>query len=222
MDSILAIVPAFNAESTLGELLTRLRQYPELQEVVVINDGSTDATGEIAKQSGALLLEHTRNKGKGAALQTGFDYALTRSGWDAVVTIDADLQHMPEELPKFFRTRRETGADIVIGYRGRLGTRMPLPRMASNTLTSMLVSARTGLKIKDSQCGYRLIGSEVLEVVRLESEGYEAETEFLLKAARNGFRVEFIPIMTIYNNERSFMTHWETTKRFIQVLMKEY
>jgi hypothetical protein len=99
---------------------------------------------------------------------------------------------------------------------------MPLERIVSNTITSSLVSARTGVPIKDSQSGFRLIGRNVLSAINLDSDGYEAETELLIKAARKGFRITFVPIATIYGTSRSYMTHWKTTKRFLQVLFKEY
>jgi glycosyltransferase involved in cell wall biosynthesis len=222
MNSVLALIPSYNAASTVGDVMRTLKGFPELKEIIVVNDGSTDETGRIAEQTGATVLHHATNRGKGAALRTGFAHALGKSGWDALVTIDADLQHRPAELPAFLSARRDRRANIVVGHRARVGTGMPVHRIVSNMLTSVLVSARTGMLIKDSQCGYRLIGREVLESVGIESDGYEAETEFLLKSARHGFRIEFVPITTVYNHERSFMTHWETTKRFMKVLMKEY
>jgi hypothetical protein len=99
---------------------------------------------------------------------------------------------------------------------------MPLSRIVSNSLTSFLVTARTGISIPDSQCGYRLIGREVLESVVVDAEGYEAETELLIKAAAHGFRIGWVPVNTIYRGEKSHMTHWTTTKQFIRTLLKEY
>jgi GT2 family glycosyltransferase len=99
---------------------------------------------------------------------------------------------------------------------------MPVHRKLSNTITSALVGLRTGVKIKDSQCGFRLIRRSVIEHVRLDSTGYEAETEFLIKAARRGFTIEFVPVQTIYGKEKSYMTHWATTMNFIKVLFRKY
>jgi GT2 family glycosyltransferase len=161
------------------------------------------------------------NLGKGRALQTGFQEFL-KSDSPFAVTMDADLQHRPDDLPSFVSIQAATDADVVVGKRQRLGTSMPMSRILSNTLTSQLVSMRTGVRMEDSQCGYRLIKRDVLESVGLESSGYEAETEFLIKAAKKGFRITFVPIQTVYGNEMSFMTNWKTTVGFVKVLLKEY
>jgi glycosyltransferase involved in cell wall biosynthesis len=141
---------------------------------------------------------------------------------DAVITMDADLQHDPVEIPHFVAERSRCNADFVIGYRKRLGSGMPIHRIMSNTITTALVWAKTGVKVRDSQSGYRLITRRVLSSITVESDGYEAETEILIKAARKGFRFAFIPIATIYGGAKSHMTHWWTTKQFLKVLLKEY
>ncbi len=219
---IAILIPAYNAETTLKILIPKLFSFVSGSQIIVVDDGSSDDTFTVAKAMGVTPLRHEHNQGKGAALKIGFEFVTTSTRFDAVVTLDADLQHRPEDLPLFLDARRRTGASVIIGYRARLGTAMPVSRILSNSITSALVSARTGVFIKDSQCGYRLVSREVLQAVTIESTGYEAETEFLIKAARRGFSIKFIPIQTVYNGERSYMTHWHTTKRFIQVLMKEY
>lgn len=216
------LIPAYNAAATLSELLQRLFYFVKADDIVVVDDGSGDRTASIGQRAGVKVVRHSKNRGKGAALKTGFEAIKTLQQYDAVVTMDADLQHQPEELPKFLEARNSKRPNVVVGYRARLGTTMPLARRLSNTITSKLVSARTGRQILDSQSGYRLIGREVLDAVSLESDGYEAETELLIKAAQKGFSIEFVPIQTIYGNERSYMTHWHTTKRFLQVLLKDY
>ena len=216
------LIPAYNAADTLPELLQRAMTFVRHQDIIVIDDGSLDGTGAVASNAGVIVLRHARNRGKGAALRTGFEYVRSCARYGAVITMDADLQHCPEELPKFLEARRNQGSSIVIGCRDRIGSRMPLHRVLSNTITSALGAARTGVAIKDSQSGYRLIGLEVLESISLESNGYEAETELLIKSALKGFTIDFIPIATLYGNERSHMTHWETTRRFLQVLLKDY
>ncbi len=216
------LIPAFNAAATLPELLSRLFLVVPRESICVIDDGSTDGTGKTAESMRVRVLRHTTNRGKGAALKTGFQFLRTLTRYDAAVTMDADLQHVPEELPLFLEARFQRGAQLVIGARRRRNSTMPLHRRASNCITSFLVSARTGQDILDSQSGFRLIGSEVIESVDLEADGYELETELLLKAARKGFRIEFVPISTIYGGEQSHMIHWSTTKRFLRLLFKEY
>jgi hypothetical protein len=136
--------------------------------------------------------------------------------------MDADLQHEPVEIPNFIAERSRTNADFVIGVRSRLGSGMPVHRMLSNTITSVLVSVKTGVKVRDSQSGYRLICRNVLSSIVIESDGFEAETEMLIKSARLGFRFAFVPIATIYAGAGSHMTHWHTTKQFLRVLFREY
>ena len=216
------VIPAYQARSTLQELVARLRHSMRDLHIIVVDDGSTDDTTELAAAMGTIVLRHEQNRGKGAALQTGFDFAKKQTDVDFVFTMDADLQHQPEEMQNFIRTQQQTGAEIVIGWRERIGTHMPIHRIISNTLTSKLVSLKTGIKMRDSQCGFRLIRRNVLEKIQLESCGFEAETEFLIKAARHGFKIEFVPIHTVYGTEKSYMTHWKTTMNFLRVLLQEY
>ncbi|RPI05923.1 MAG: glycosyltransferase family 2 protein [Ignavibacteriae bacterium] len=221
-NSIAVLIPAFNADETAAELLHRVRLAVGDGLLVVVDDGSMDRTSEIARDNGAVVLRHERNRGKGAALQTGFDFLKKRAGIEFVLTMDSDLQHLPEDIPKFLLVQSTTNADIVIGWRQRTGTRMPVHRRISNGMTSALVGLRTGRKIKDSQCGFRFFRRSVIERIRLESTGYEAETEFLLKAARLGLTIEFASVETVYGAEKSYMTHWATTVNFIKVLFRNY
>ena len=220
--TIAVLIPAFNAECSLTELVHRLRSTIGNVQIVIVDDGSTDRTNEVAASIGSVVLRHEMNRGKGAALQTGFDFFNKQTGIEFILTMDADLQHQPEDVSKFLLVQQKTIADIVIGWRERIGTRMPINRRLSNTITSALVGMRTGVKIKDSQCGFRLIRRSVIENIQLESTGYEAETEFLIKAAHRGFKIEFVPVQTIYGAEKSYMTHWVTTVNFIKVIFRKY
>ncbi len=215
------LIPALNAAESLPALLERTLQFVSCNSVFVINDGSGDATKTAAEKFGVNVISHEMNRGKGAALQTGFDTVL-KGPFDAVVTMDADLQHRPEEIPNFFTFHSVTKKDVIIGSRMHNTKQMPFHRILSNTMTSALVRMRTGAAISDSQSGFRFITRAVLEHVRLESAGFEAETEFLIKAAARGFTFGSIPIDTIYAGERSHMTHVQTTVNFIKVLLKQY
>jgi glycosyltransferase involved in cell wall biosynthesis len=216
------VIPALNAARTLSEVLAKVALYVPPQSILVVDDGSADATARIAEESGVIVIRHPVNRGKGAALQSGFEYILAHSEFECVITLDADLQHDPAEIPKFVTRWNQGGVDVIVGSRKRAGSKMPFHRRLSNIITSSLVSARAGVVIKDSQSGYRCISRDVLSEVRLDCDGYEAETEMLIKAASRGFKIDFVPIATIYGTERSSMTHWQTTKRFLQVLLKEY
>ncbi len=216
------LIPAYNAARSLPHLLERLEHLVQRDSVFVVDDGSTDDTSRHLEAAGISHLRHASNLGKGAALRTGFEHLLTRPDWDAVVTMDADLQHLPEDLPRLVECWEKGRADLVLGARRRTGVGMPLPRIVSNTITSFLVSARCGSWVADSQCGYRLLARSVVGKVRFDSDGYEAETELLIRALLLGFRVESVPVQTVYGSETTHMTPWATTRSFLEVLFREY
>ncbi|MBW7887347.1 MAG: glycosyltransferase family 2 protein [Bacteroidetes bacterium] len=215
------LIPAFNAASTLSPLLRETLAYVPQENILLVDDGSFDTTASVAEAHGVYTIQLKKNCGKGAALQRGFSKILA-SDYDAVITMDADLQHEPKEIPNFIRRAEETCADVVIGNRLHQLRGMPVHRILSNVLTTFLVEARTGVRLRDSQCGFRFIKTEVLRSVQLSCSGFEAETEFLIKAALCGFRFDAIPISTIYAGEKSHMTHFNTTVQFLKVLLKEY
>jgi glycosyltransferase involved in cell wall biosynthesis len=219
---LVCLIPAYNAAITVPQIVQRALACLPGAEVLVVDDGSTDSTSIVAAAVGARVLTHRRNRGKGAALQSGFDVLLRDDHIERIATVDADLQHRPEDLPLFVEEMDRSNADIVVGHRERWGTRMPLHRILSNTITSALVRARTGIDIPDSQCGLRLIRRRVIEDVRMTAAGFEAETEFLLKSGRKGYRIASVPIQAVYAGEKSHMTHWKTTVEFIRVLFREY
>lgn len=219
--NVCVVIPAYNASSSIGELLTRTVRLVPYDAIVVVDDGSDDDTAEISARFNVRIERHSHNRGKGAALRTGFQFCLS-SPCNAVITMDADLQHAPESIPDFLRLFTLRQRDIIIGNRLHNMTGMPLHRRASNSVTTMLVRARTGIDIRDSQSGFRLIARRVLENISLETDGYEAETELLIKAARKGFTFDAIPIATIYTGEKSHMSHVHTTMNFIKTLFRQY
>lgn len=221
MSAVALLIPCLNAEVSLHTLIERSLPFVPAEDIIVVDDGSTDRTASIARDHGVTVLSHHYNRGKGAALQTGFDHVLQRSD-EAVITIDADLQHEPERIPDFIEHRNSTGEDVIIGSRLHDLRGMPIHRRLSNTITTELVRLRTGAAISDSQSGYRYIHRRVIEQVRLTSSGFEAETEFIIKAAAAGFRFGSVPIATIYAGEKSSMTHLRTTIHFLSVLLRDY
>jgi glycosyltransferase involved in cell wall biosynthesis len=221
MKNIGVIIPAFNAGGTVGAVIAGVAKYISRENIIIVDDGSSDTTASVAASFDARVVRHTVNKGKGAALQTGFDFLL-QTTLDAVITLDADLQHPPDFIPQFTGLYSPGEFDIIIGSRLHNRKGMPFHRVLSNTITTFLVSARTGKKIADSQSGYRLIDRKVLEAVRLKSSGFEAETEFIIKAAALGFRFGSVPIRTIYAGEKSHMTNFATTVNFVKVLFQDY
>ncbi|MCU0452210.1 MAG: glycosyltransferase family 2 protein [Bacteroidetes bacterium] len=216
-----AVVPAFQAASTLPSVLTRLAVHIQPARTLVVDDGSTDDTSGVARAFGVMVVRQEPNRGKGSALRRGMSWWKDRADWEALVTLDADGQHAPEDLPALIAQWSRTGADVVLGSRRFSGVGMPWERQLSNRITSALVSWRTGETIADSQCGLRLHSRRAVELVVTASDGFEAETEFLLRAAELHLRFSSAPIRTIYAGERSSMTYWKTTKAFVRTLFKE-
>ncbi len=214
------VIPALNAAETIASVVLGLRRSVPEAGIIVVDDGSSDGTGGMASSAGATVLRHDRNRGKGAALRTGLAHALQDPDMAAVVTLDADEQHRPEDIPRLIHRLNVSDADLVVGSRRRFGAGMPLHRILSNTITTFLVSARIGQPVADSQSGFRMMRRAVLEQVVIHRDGFEAETEFLLVAARAGFRIDHEPIQTVYAGERSHMTGWRTTVNFIRVLFQ--
>jgi glycosyltransferase involved in cell wall biosynthesis len=219
--NVAVLIPSYNASATLPALLERTLPIVPKERIIVVNDGSTDGTEATAALFGVTVLSHPVNKGKGAALQTGFDFILRRQ-FDAVVTMDADLQHEPESIKTFLAAMDEGKYDVIIGSRMQNTAGMPIHRFLSNTITSFFVRLRTGAAVSDSQSGFRLLSRKVLELLRLESTGFEAETELLIKAAALGCRFGSVPVNTIYAGEKSHMTHLRTTVNFIKILLKRF
>jgi glycosyltransferase involved in cell wall biosynthesis len=216
---VMAIVPAYNSASSVGSVVSGIVGLGSVACTLVVDDGSTDQTAEAARRAGALVIAHPVNLGKGAALRTGFEQFLaTRLG--AAVTLDADGQHDPAEIPILVKRWRDTGADIVIGTRRRDVKKMPILRVLTNAVSSFLVSVAAGQRIDDSQSGFRLLSRSVVGAVRTKSSGYDAESEILVKAAAKGFRVVSAPVSTIYGDERSHINPLKQPILFIWVMLK--
>ncbi len=217
VDDIAVVIPAYNAGATLDEVLSKIFLSIPSRQVIVADDGSTDNTPAIAVRHAVQLIRHGQNRGKGAALKSGFALALQMPQIRAVMTMDADGQHAPKHLPNFVRAFREAPVDLIIGCRQLRWPAMPLFRVISNRVTSALVSRRLGIKIPDSQSGYRLHSRRLLERIELRTNGYEMESELLLKAVGAGMKVNFIPISTIYAGEASHIRGWRDSWRFIKL-----
>ena len=213
----MAIIPAKDAASTIGDVVRGVLSAVPGLDVIVVDDGSADATGERAREAGARVVRHDVNQGKGAALQSGFDAALA-AGADAVVALDADGQHDPAFAPKLLAAL--DGADVVVGSRKADRTGMPWLRKATNDVTSWWVSRLAGQRIEDSQSGYRAIKAPVLRAIRPQSRRFEFESEFLVAAARAGFRIGAAPIPTLYNAPGSHIHPFRDTIRFIRFVLR--
>jgi glycosyltransferase involved in cell wall biosynthesis len=216
---IAVVIPAYNAGAKLEEVLSKILLSIPNRQVIVVDDGSTDNTAAIAVRHSAQLVRHGQNRGKGAALKSGFALALKMPQIHAVITVDADGQHAPEHLADFVRAFHASPVDLIIGCRQLRWPPMPFFRVVSNRLTSAMVSWRLGIKIPDSQSGYRLHSRRLLEQIKPSTNGYEMESELLLKAVRGGMLIHFIPIATIYSGETSHIRGTRDTWRFIKMWM---
>ena len=186
---IAAAIPAYDAAPSVGDVVRRTRCL--LAEVLVVDDGSTDATAERARSAGAEVVSFPGNQGKGSALRLAFE-RLFSAGADAVVTLDADGQHLPEEIPRLLEKAGQ--ADLVIGGREHLFSQMGAVRRASNRASSAVISAVAGVRLGDVQSGFRLYGRRLFETVGFPENGFDAESAVVVRAVRRGLRIESVPV----------------------------
>jgi glycosyltransferase involved in cell wall biosynthesis len=215
----LVVIPCKNVEATVGRLIAEIRGIDPTLDVLVVDDGSTDGTGRAAGKAGATVLRHETNRGKGAALRTGFDHAAAR-GYDALITMDGDLQHDPAAIPAFRRALDAGDSDIVIGTRMRAVGEMPRIRIWTNRTTSRVVSRLAGQRIPDSQSGYRIMKTSVVRGLPLVTSRYDTESEILIRAARRGARIGAIPIESIYTRGVSHINPVIDTLRFLRLAVR--
>ncbi|MBC8321984.1 MAG: glycosyltransferase family 2 protein [Candidatus Marinimicrobia bacterium] len=210
------IVPVFNGSSPLNNFMTRINDS-WLDRLVFVDDGSSDDTLEKLKNLNVTFLQHSKNLGKGAAIQTAMDWILQKGG-DRAVTMDIDLQHPPELLNNFSQIPEKT---ILLGYRNNRRN-MPLARQFSNFITSLLVSIRSCSVIKDSQCGYRSFQTNIFSDIQCVEHGFQFESEFLIKASIAGWKVQHVTIPTIYSNEPSAMRNVRDTVKFVNMWLRSF
>jgi glycosyltransferase involved in cell wall biosynthesis len=188
---VVVAIPALNAGKTLAAVLQACGG--QSLEIVVVDDGSSDDTGAVAAANGAHVLTHARNRGKGAALKTAFAYAIEK-GYDAVVTLDADGQHLPHEIPKLVAGWQTTGADLVIGGRSHHFAAMLPRRRLANRFSASAIAWVSGTRVSDSQSGFRLYSARLLRALRLRSDGFALESEVIVRAGIDGFPIHTVPI----------------------------
>jgi glycosyltransferase involved in cell wall biosynthesis len=212
-DRILALIPALNEADHITDVIEGARTH---LPVLVVDDGSRDGTATRAENSGAIVLRQWPNQGKGTALQAGFRWALDE-GFGAVVTLDADGQHDPAEIPRFLEAYHGLNADLVIGARDF--RHMPFVRRFSNTIGRWSFSWAMRRPIPDNQSGYRLVSRRLMSsVLRSREVGFEFEVEMIVICVRNNFTLAWVPIRTIYAGERSHISPWHHVINFTRMV----
>lgn len=196
---VIAVIPAYNEERFIGSVVIRARQH--VDRVIVVDDGSTDATGAIAAAAGALVLRHEPNQGKGAALNTGFQKARDLDA-EAVVLLDGDGQHLPEDIPRVVQPVLDGQADMVVGSR-YLGLESDIPayrRLGQRVVTTM-TNTCSGVPCTDSWSGYRAFSRRALHSVFFGESGWGVDPEFQFQAREHGLEVIEVPIVAVYEEQ---------------------
>lgn len=212
--ALVAIIPAYNEALRIEPVIIEtLKHLP----VMVVDDGSDDDTVQVSEENGADVLLQKPNQGKGSALKAGFRRAIEQ-GFEAVVTLDADGQHDPAEIPKFILSYEETGADLIIGARDF--SEMPLVRRVANSLGRHAFSWAMGETILDNQSGYRLISLRLMqELVEIDQEGFEFEVEMIVSCVQQGYDLEWVEIRTIYAGESSHIDPVKHLTNYVSLLL---
>lgn len=214
-EKIAALIPAWNEARHISSVVERTLEY---LPVLVVDDGSHDGTGRLAEAAGAGVIRHETNRGKGIALVTGFNWVI-QQGLDAVVTLDADAQHNPDEIPKFLSAYRRDAGDLIIGRRDF--SKMPYPNRLANPIGSWLLTKALGTQIPDNQSGYRLLSRDLLEELELLTTGFELEVEVIIQAVCKGFQIAWVEIETIYHGEKKSYFHpFHDSVRFLSMIWK--
>lgn len=212
---VFALIPAFNEAPRIEAVIKGAQEF---LPVLVVDDGSRDETANVAKNCGAEVISYQPNRGKGAALREGFRKALELDA-GAVLTLDADRQHDPDEIPKFLEIYREKKPALIIGARDF--SKMPFTRKLANTIGGWLISLAAGREIRDNQSGYRLIGRDLMQVMLQSDEsGFEFEVEMVIQCLKNQWALEWVPIRTIYCDQGSHISPLKHVVNFFRINAK--
>jgi len=213
-----AVIPAYQDEKHIGDIVRRTREW--LDHVLVIDDGSSDQTAQRAREAGAEVIVHDENRGKGEALKTGlghwFDQEVT---W--VSLLDSDGQHLPEEIDRFLAAAAAaTRPSFFIGNRMNDLARMPFIRRVVNRYMSGRISRVCGQEIPDTQCGFRMLDRQLIPELLGGGHRFDYETEVLIIASRKGYRIESVPITTVYTDQVSKIHPVRDAFRFFKLMQR--
>lgn len=217
--NIFIVIPAYNEAKTIGPIVGQLSQRGF--RVVVVDDGSRDKTIVEANKSGAELIVHAKNMGKGSCIREGLEHAL-ENNCEACITMDGDGQHNINDIDKFIEEYKKSGSDLILGNRLHSPKKMPFIRRCTNKIMSFLIALLITERVDDSQCGYRLISRNGMEKMRLNTTKYEIESEMIMEAKRRGLKMSSVNIDSIYGSEASQINPFLDTFRFIKFIINEY
>jgi len=219
---VIAAIPAYNEENYISLVVDKTKQY--VDQVIVIDDGSIDSTAEIAKKSGAIVLRHEKNKGKGEALNTALRFA-KKLEVGVLIFLDGDGQHDPNEIPKIIRPILEGRADLVIGSRYLVKNKIPKYRMIGQKILNAVTNISSGIKVSDSQSGFRGLSQKAIHYFEFHEKGLAVESEMQFLVKRNGLKLIEVPISTDYSNglkRNPFIHGLEVLLRIISLSVRFY
>lgn len=214
----IAVIPSYNEARTIGSIVRNIVETG--MSVLVVDDGSTDATERIALDNGAMVIRHKKNMGKGCSVRQGVDYVSQKTNFEWVVLMDGDGQHHTEDIMSLMEGARNGDVDMVTGNRMQYTENMPRLRYLTNRFTSFVISHMCRQVIPDTQCGFRLVRTGALKQLELESSRYDIESEMLIKAARQGFKIRSVSVQTIYGDEQSQINPLRDTIRFFYLVIR--
>jgi glycosyltransferase involved in cell wall biosynthesis len=215
-----AVIPAYNAAATIGAIITQTRRL--LADVFVIDDGSDDDTASAAERAGAGVVRHPLNRGKGAAIRTALHY-LSELGFDRAVTLDADGQHLPDEIPKLLAESDAHPGTLVLSIRDRKGQPIATGKRLANWIADRAISLVTGRTFPDTQCGFRVYPIVATLALGARGERMEFESEVLILACRAGIPIREVLTQVHYPPVRERQSHYrpvEDTLRIAWVLLQ--
>lgn len=215
---ICVLISIYNEAKTIADIVEKL--VAKGLKVFVIDDGSTDGSGLIAKDKGATVLRNEQKQGKGFSLNKGFEF-IKQLDFDGVILMDGDGQHDVGDVDSFLTAIDISKKQIIVGNRMNNPKGMPFVRLLTNKFMSFIISVSIGVKIQDTQCGFRYLSSEIFDEISFDTTGFEIETELLMKAAKKKIEIASVPVKTIYSDEESKISPIRDTLRFFSYFFKE-
>jgi glycosyltransferase involved in cell wall biosynthesis len=217
LPTVVVCIPAYNEETRIGWVVREARKFA--QHVIVCDDGSADSTAAEATANGAFVIRHDRNEGKGAALRTLLGVA-RKLAPDVIITLDADRQHDPSDIPKLVTPILDGSADVVIGSRFGNGNKIPIYRKVGNSILTTLTNMTAKTSIQDTQSGFRAYSSKVISSIIINRNGMGVDSELLITVAKRGFRIEETNVSVKYEGETSTFNPLSHTFRVVWSLIR--